>query len=304
MKWVKKGLIFCPEGNADWMISHAALPFADRLRESVYRIYFSSRDRGNRSQTGYFEVDIQDLRNILYLHPEPVLTLGELGAFDDSGAMLSWIVNQQGKNYLYYVGWNLGVTVPFRNAIGLATSPDGGQTWTKYSTGPILDRSIQDPFLTASSCVLKEGDVWRMWYISAVRWQMESGRPKHYYLIKYAQSGDGIHWERPGIICIDFKTEDEYAISRPCVLKDGERYKMWYSYRGESYRIGYAESADGLHWQRKDEEAGIDVSEAGWDSQMIEYPFVFDCQGKRYMLYNGNGYGRTGIGLAVLSRED
>jgi hypothetical protein len=49
-----------------------------------------------------------------------------------------------------------------------------------------------------------------------------------------------------------------------------------------------------------DAEVGIGVSADGWDSEMIEYPFVFDHAGSRYMLYNGNGYGKTGIGLAVL----
>jgi hypothetical protein len=34
---------------------------------------------------------------------------------------------------------------------------------------------------------------------------------------------------------------------------------------------------------------------------MQAYPFVFDEGGRRYMLYNGDGYGRTGIGLAVLA---
>ena len=76
---------------------------------------------------------------------------------------------------------------------------------------------------------------------------------------------------------------------------------MWYSYRGKNYRIGYAESADGLHWTRKDSEAGITVSRSGWDSKMIEYPFVFDDNENRYLLYNGNDYGKTGIGLALLA---
>jgi len=75
---------------------------------------------------------------------------------------------------------------------------------------------------------------------------------------------------------------------------------MWYSYRGSKYRIGYAESKDGISWIRKDSEVGIDVSSSGWDSDMIEYPHVFDHGGQLYMLYNGNGYGKTGIGLAVL----
>ena len=76
---------------------------------------------------------------------------------------------------------------------------------------------------------------------------------------------------------------------------------MWYSYRGQSYRLGYAESANGLNWQRKDGQVGIDVSDAGWDSEMIEYAHVFAHKGEQYMLYNGDGYGKTGVGLAILA---
>jgi len=122
------------------------------------------------------------------------------------------------------------------------------------------------------------------------------------HLIKYAESDDAIHWKRNGIIALNFKNQSEYAMSRPCVVKESGLFKVWYSFRGESYRIGYAESEDGIIWSRKDEKVGIDVSESGWDSEMIEYPFVFDHKGGRYMLYNGDGYGKTGIGLAVLDR--
>ena len=78
---------------------------------------------------------------------------------------------------------------------------------------------------------------------------------------------------------------------------------MWYCHRGLTYRIGYAESRDGIHWNRLDHLSGIDVSQDGWDSEMIEYPFVFDHKGKRYMLYAGNGFGKTGFGIAVLTNE-
>ena len=77
---------------------------------------------------------------------------------------------------------------------------------------------------------------------------------------------------------------------------------MWYSYRGNgdiaTYRIGYADSPDGVNWTRRDEEAGITVAENGWDSEMICYPFIFDYKSERYMLYNGNAYGKTGFGIA------
>jgi hypothetical protein len=193
--------------------------------------------------------------------------------------------------------------VPFYFYIGVAVSDDGGETYRKLSIAPLLERNSIDPYLTASPSVLVEGGVWRMWYVSGTGWEVKDGQPRHYYHIKYAESSDGIDWSRKGIVCIDYQSEDEYAIARPCVIKEGSLYKMWYSHRGKNYRAGYAESSDGLRWERKDAESGIEVSDSGWDSEMIAYPFVFHDQGKRYMLYNGNGYGKTGIGLAVLDRK-
>jgi hypothetical protein len=70
--------------------------------------------------------------------------------------------------------------------------------------------------------------------------------------------------------------------------------------RERSYRTGYAESQDGVSWERMDDAAGIDVSDEGWDSRMIEYPSVYDHGGRRHLLYNGNGFGESGIGHAVL----
>ena len=145
---------------------------------------------------------------------------------------------------------------------------------------------------------------WKMWYVSLIKWVEENGSLKHYYNIRYAESEDGIHWNRDGHVCIDFANELEYAIARPFVLKENGIFKMWYSFREsaevKSYRIGYAESHDGKLWKRMDDEIRLDVSPEGWDSEMIEYSFLFDHKGIRYMLYNGNSFGRTGVGLAVL----
>lgn len=302
MKWIKKGRIIEPPGRDGWMASHAGLPIAERVNDDVYRIYFHTRDRQNRSRPAYVVTDINRPHEILEMAERPLFDCGPLGSFDESGVMPCWIVNHGDTKYVYYVGWNQAITVRFRIAIGLAISDDGGRTFEKYSSGPLMDRSVHDPCFVGGPCVLVDNGLWRMWYISCVRWVLEANGPEHSFHIKYAQSEDGIHWERDGTVCIDFQSEDEYAIGRPCVLKEDGIYKMWYCYRGQSYQIGYAESADGLQWERKDEEAGIDASESGWDSEMIGYQFVFDHKGERYMLYNGNGYGKTGIGLAVLER--
>jgi hypothetical protein len=299
MRWKKLGKVFCPKGEIEWMHSYAAVPIAEYVNDDLYRIYFSSRDTLNRSNTGYVVIDITRPDQILEVSASPILSPGNLGEFDDSGAMATWLAKKNGLRFMYYIGWNLGVTVPFRNSIGLAVGDDNNP-YVRYANGPILDRTMQEPHFCASCCVLPGDDYWRMWYLSCTGWSKKNGKPQHHYHIKYAESNDGIHWRRDGLVAIDYANSEEYAISRPSVVRDADCWRMWYSYRGDSYRIGYAESDNGRVWIRRDELAGIDVSPSGWDSEMIEYPFVFDHKGQRFMLYNGNGYGQTGFGLAVL----
>jgi len=56
-----------------------------------------------------------------------------------------------------------------------------------------------------------------------------------------------------------------------------------------------------VHWVRRDDEAGIDRSPDGWDSEMACYPSFFTHGGRTIMLYCGNHVGRGGIGWAVAS---
>lgn len=299
--WTKLGLCFVPSGALPWMRSHAAVPIAQWLEGDRFKVYFSTRDEHNRSYTGYVVIDITRPTEILELSEQPVLSPGALGEFDDSGAMASWLTAFDNEQYLYYIGWNLGISVPFRNSVGMARrTAEGG--FTRMFAGPVLDRTRDEPHFCASCCVIREKDCWRMWYLSCTGWKLTNGKPEHAYHIKYAESSNGIDWDRRGHVAIDYADAGEYAISRPTVVCDEGLWKMWYSYRGEAYRIGYAESANGRDWTRFDAYSGIDVSPSGWDSQMIEYPFVFDHRGHRYMLYNGNDYGRTGFGLAVLEQ--
>jgi len=279
-------------------MSHAAIPVAVPISDNLMRVYFSARDAEGRARIGFADFNPARWDKQPRVSTKPSLGLGDLGTFDDRGVTSSWTVAVGARRYHYYTGWSLGVTVPFYLAVGLAVSDADGETWQRHSPAPLLDRSAADPLLTASPCVLRDGGTWRMWYVSATRWEPAPGGPRHYYHIRYADSDDGLTWRREGRTAIDFKGADEYAIARPCVVKDGDLYRMWYSYRGDAYRIGYAESRDGFTWTRLDDRAGISPASEGWESEMIGYAHVFDCAGRRYMLYNGNGYGRTGFGLA------
>jgi hypothetical protein len=312
MRWTKKGLIFVPDGTSDWMVSHAQIPFADKINDNILRIYFATRDKQGRSQPAFIEVEADSPENILYIHDRPILPFGKPGTFDDNGIMPFWIVNHQNLKYLYYVGWTPQVTTSYRLGIGLAISEDDGKTYHKYSEAPILDRSLDEPYFVMAPCLLLEEGIWKMWYSCVTHWETINGWPEPHYLIKYAESFDGVYWTKIGNVCIGY---DEFtnAIGRPCVIKDSGIYKMFYSYRSainyrkdpnQSYRLGYAESRDGIDWARKDQEIGIGKSESGWDSEMINYAHIYEHKGKKHMIYNGNGFGRTGFGYAVLDLQE
>ena len=298
MEWIKQGLVFAPEGQAAWIGTHAALPVVRPLGDRQ-RVYFSSRDARNRAHIGFVTLSLLRPQRDPRPGTAAVLSPGTAGAFDDAGVTSSCLVEHAGRRYLFYTGWTLGVSVPFYLNAGLAVSEDGGETFRRVSDAPLLDRSSVDPFLTASPWVLVDGGTWRMWYVSGTGWADGSNGRTPRYHIKYAESSDGVAWKRHGVVAIDYASPSECAFGRPCVVNDAGRYRMWYSYRGDAYRIGYAESRDGLSWTRIDDECVIGVSENGWDSEMVTYPLVFKLDDRWQMLYNGNGFGRTGIGLAT-----
>lgn len=292
--------MFTAENISEKLLTHAANPTAIKINDNIYRVYYSARDNKQRASISFIDISFENKEvKIIKISHQPVLEPGSIGAFDDSGVSVGCVLKVGSQFYMYYLGWNLGVTVPWRNSIGLAIS-DNGEDFTRVQLSPILDRNKVDPFSISYPWVMKEGDLWHMWYGSNLEWGDKQEDMAH--LLKYASSKNGIDWDPSGEISVEFNNDNEYAMSKPCVIKTGSIYRMWYSYRGESYRIGYAESTDGIHFTRKDNEVGIDVSITGWDSETIEYPNIIIHNGEYYMFYNGNRYGMTGFGIAKGSK--
>jgi hypothetical protein len=307
MNWKKKGQIYVPSKEFDWQLDRAIAPLCELTEDNKLRVYFSSRDLKGRSTPVYFEANPENPKEIFSFANEPVLALGPQGSFDDNGIFCSSIVAHGSKRYMYYAGWNPRVNVSYHLSIGLAISENNGP-FVKLSNGPILDRSLIEPFFNTAPFVLKTGDIWQMWYVSCIGWKNVNDYPEPLYNIKYATSEDGINWIKEGHVAIH--TDDfAEAIGKPFVYIENATYKMIYSYRNsvdyrtdptKSYRLGYAESLDGKNWIRKDNEIGISLSADGWDSVMMEYASSYEYKGKRYLLYNGNGFGEAGIGYAIL----
>jgi hypothetical protein len=304
MQWRKLGLVFCPSGEHEWMQSHATNPVAEHLKDDRFRVYFSSRDSKNRSQIASIDINLSnDSAAVVETSLCHVLSHGKHGHFDDSGVTVTGLVQIGQKRLLYYLGWNLGVTIPFRNAIGVAVSEGDCAEFIRVSEAPVVDRNHVDPISLSYPFLLWEDECFRIWYGTCIKWS-GSSVSDYQFSLKYAKSYDGLVWEREGQVVLgcDFPQED--AIARPHIISENGLYKMWYSRKkGPCYRMGYAESTDGHNWIRLDDDVGLDVSPSGWDSDMVEYPFVFDHKGQRYMLYNGNSYGKTGFGLAVLTDD-
>jgi hypothetical protein len=289
--WEKLGLVFAPDRRRWWQCSHAALPTVLALAGARHRVFFTSRDERRRSHVGWFDLDLDSLAVVAEC-AEPVLAPGPRGHYDGDGVWASAAVADGGRVWLYTIGWNAGEPPLYYPSIGLAVSRDGGVTFARHGRAPVLARSEHDPWMVSGPFVLKEGARWRMWYLSGQGWEGD----RSLYDVRYAESGDGVQWRRDGLVCLG----GERNVARACVLRDGGRYRAWFSFdRGAGYRIGYAESADGLAWDRLDGDMGLEPSGDGWEAGAVAYPYVVRWRDRLVMLYNGDGFGRDGIGVAV-----
>lgn len=296
--WLKRGRLSpgIPPG-----FSEARSPCATPLGGDRFAVAFTALDVNHRSHV--FLCGAQAKAGHLELEPEATLALrpGKLGHFDEAGAMTSCFAEHEGKKYLYYTGWQLLREVSFTFGCGRAGFDPHTLSVCRELPGPVLARDHLNPLLCASPFVMKSSEGWVMWYVGGVRWERTDSDLAHYYTIRRAVSRDALRWESDPEPCIPLGPQ-EYAIARPSVLRLGNILHMWFCHRGFggnlTYRIGYAYSEDGLHWERQTRDHALDVSTTGWDSEMVCYPHVFAHEGWLYMLYNGNGFGATGFGYA------
>ena len=317
MKWTKLGKIFDPTQH---QLPNGCVQFAQSPQTLVFedfvRIYFSTRavDPGNGKYLSHIAfVDMRkNLREIIHVSNQTVIPLGELGCFDEHGIFPMNVLRYGNAVYGYTCGWNRRVSVSVDTAIGLAISHDDGKTFKRIGPGPVLSASLHEPCLVGDGFVKVINDVFHMWYIFGTGWKRFSAEapPDRTYKIGHAVSSDGIHWrkEEARQIIVDRLGPDE-SQALPSVIQIDNIFHMFFCYRqsfdfrnnkSRGYRIGHAYSADLLNWTRDDENPLLEPSAGEWDSDMLCYPHVFECDSKVYLLYNGNEFGRHGFGLAVL----
>lgn len=307
LEWKPGGLIYVPDGSLAWSKTHAQSPRALDLGNDRLRIVFSTRDQKGRTRPGSIDVSASDPSVIQAIAKDPLLELGEPGAFDDCGVMPACFLRSGGKIYLFYTGWNTSQTVPYRLSIGLACSDDGGLSFTKIGRGPVMDRSLHEPLGCSQPYVIPWGNGFRMYYLSIFKWAQVEGRLESYYNLRYVDSDNLLHWLPKGDVAVECDDDFTQAIAVPTVWVENGGFRMIYCFRGDNrfrtdpqsaYRLGFAVSPDGDQWRRQDDRIGIQRSTSGWDSEMQAYPDYFSHPLGSYLFYSGNGFGRGGFGFA------
>ena len=315
--WKKLGKIFDPTQHrlpnecVQFAQAPQALVFDDRVR-----VYFSTRavDRNNGKFLSHIAfVDLsKDLREVIRVSDKTVIPLGKLGCFDEHGIFPMSVLRHGDAVFGYTCGWSRRVSVSVETAIGLGISRDDGLTFQRVGDGPVMSASLHEPCLVGDGFVKVIGGIFHMWYIFGTGWMKYSAdaEPDRTYKIGHAVSEDGINWikdEARQIIADRLGAAESQAL--PTVIDFGGRFHMFFCYRqsfdfrknsARGYRIGHASSDDLVNWTRDDQNPGLDVTPGAWDSQMLCYPHVFECEGRVYLLYNGNEFGRHGFGAAVL----
>jgi hypothetical protein len=304
MQWRKLGIVFRPDTARPWSRSHAMLPTPLAMEDrGVIRVFYTGCDEQGRGRPSWVDVDLEDPRRVVGAGTHPLLDVGEPGCFDDNGAVATSVVRaRDGRLFMYYVGFELGVNVRYRLLTGLAVSDDGGDTFARHATTPILERSPEELLFRCGPYVLAGEDGFRMWYVSGSRWTEVDGKAMPEYRIVEATSSDGIAWPRAGRTCIDITDPDEHGFGRPWVVHEGGRYRMYYSVRRRSlraYRMGFAESADGREWNRDDARMNLGAGPERYDDAAIMYAATIEAAGRTWCFYNGNDFGREGFALAV-----
>lgn len=317
-KWIKKGLVFIPQKveGKDWIKSFAQAPAVLEF-DDYLRVYFSCRPNPDKngqyvSYSAFVDLDKKNLFNILNVSSEPILKLGNRGCFDEFGTYPTSVIRRDSEVWAYYAGWTRCESVPFNVAIGLGISKNGGVSFDKYGNGgPILSYSTNEPFILSGPKIRYFKNEYYLFYIAGRNWIPNDGKPEPVYKIRMATSSDGVNWVKADRDLIQSRIDLNEAQASPDVIYRNNKYHMFFcyrhglNYRGKQngYRIGYAWSSDLINWFREDNKVGIDVSDEGWDSEMISYPHVFELDGKIYMFYLGNSVGKEGFGLAELQGE-
>lgn len=302
MQWDKLGLVWsAPSGSGlTGALQPTPLLLGDRIR-----VFTGCRDAEGASSVWWVDLDPADPTRMLGEAGSAALTAGPPGTFDAAGVVPCAVVAVGDHARLYYAGYQ-PPTQPgerFRVFSGVATAPvDGTEVFARLRAQPLLRTSADERLFRVVHSLVRSGNGWRCWYGAGREFRQGRSKLLPVYDIRQMDSPDGLEFPDAGEVAVPLGAPDEHRVGRPYVVPHQGGYRMFFGAGTEetTYRLTFADSADGRSWRRHDGRLGLDVSPHGWDSEMIAYPSSVTTTAGTFLFYNGNGYGRDGFGVAVL----
>ena len=302
MRWRRKGVCFYAKA-VPWAAHTALQPTPLFVNDNVVRLYAGFRDEVGVSKIGFIDVETRDPSNVINISHTPVLDIGRDGMFDDNGVVPCSVVKFENQILLYYAGYQISGKVRFMAFSGLAISTDRGDSFIRYQETPIADRTPEAALFRAIHSIMFDGAKWRVWYGGGSTFIEGKNKTLPSYDIRYMESDSPYIFPNSGTNVLT-TSGAEYRVGRPFVVRnDDGLFQMFYGFSTEAspYGLGYAESSDGISWTRKDDMLGLPSPAPGdWDEKMAAYPCFVRTKHGSYLFYNGNDYGRAGIGYAEL----
>ena len=202
------------------------------------------------------------------------------------------------------MGWTQGKKVPFFSSLGLAISNNITGPYKKINNAPIIGRSKYDPYFVATCFVNKIKKGYEMFYTSNLSWKIKNKNPFPRYLIKKCFSKNGIDWKTNNNNTIKFYNKKEVAITRPWIIKIKNRLIMFFSLKKNKYSIETNIKKNNSKWIRRKIFNFDQNKKIKFDSMSQEYASLIEYKKKIFMFYNGNEYGKKGVGLAIANLND
>lgn len=312
--WERHSVIIPPLPRGSGWTKHCQMPTPLNMGDGRIRVYYNGRSLANKAHVLFVDIEDRAPYTILSRPQTACFAPGKTGYFDAEGVMPTSVIQRGEEIWMYYIGWTMRSDVPYHNGIGLARSQDGGVTFERMFDGPIVGTSIADPLFCSTADVLKIGDQWVMYYASTTHWLLQDDKMEPRYHLRIATSPDGVSWTPTGKVAVDYRNDQEAATARATVLKGKSAFHMWFctrnidGYRTDAdaaYHLDYATSEDGFHWQRSEKGTSIFANqfadELAFDKIMQAYPAIYEGPDGPIMFYNGDGFGQTGIAVAVPS---
>ena len=279
-------------------------PVPIQLNSSTFRIFFSDRDLDNHSKIKYFDFCLAKKEIISFEN----LVIDEkiTNDFDRDGKIPSSILKIDEEYYLLYTGIKLGKKFPYHNSIGVLKSHNLN-TFHSLNNEPLIPSSSikKNYFNSAGNLFLSKG-IFYLFYSSCFKWEIISSKMEPSYNINLAKSNDlkSLRLCNNASPIVNFNDDDGGAVNFSIVkipdfflaFSCSRKKTLYRDNANNAYKLLAFKSNDLYSWDPLEIE--YESSDSKWDNIMKCYPSAIIFNEKIYIFFNGNGFGKTGIGLA------